>query len=212
MKLLSKRQKDVLAVINSSIARNGYPPSVREIAAELKVSSAAGVHKHINALVKKGALSKSDHLSRSLKPLNPSSKFDGEQDFETIQVPLIGKVAAGFPVEAVSHIQDYLPVAKAFLQLDKQYFILTVVGDSMIDEGILDGDFVVLESRKEARNGEVVVALIRGQEATLKRLQKDGAITRLIPANKMMDSILVPSEDVQIQGVVATVLRKYQTP
>ena len=210
MKLLSKRQRDVLAVINSSIARNGFPPSVREIAAELKVSSAAGVHKHINALVKKGALSKSDHLSRSLKPLNPTTKSYDDQNPDTLLVPLFGKVAAGMPVEAVAHIQDYIPVAKAFLQPDKQYYILTVAGDSMIDEGILDGDYVVLESRKEARSGEVVVALIRGQEATLKRLQKDGAVTRLIPANKMMSPIQVPSEDVQIQGVVATVLRKYQ--
>ncbi|MDH4246958.1 MAG: transcriptional repressor LexA [Deltaproteobacteria bacterium] len=209
MKALSNRQKDVLRIIQESIQEQGFPPSVREIAAILQVSSAAGVHKHINALVKKGVLSKSDHLSRSLKPLIQSSAPKKNSDKGMIQLPLIGRVAAGFPIEAISDIQDYYPVPLSFVNPEKNHFILQVNGDSMMDEGILDGDFVVLEAREEARDGEMIVALIRKQEATLKRLYREGTTVRLQPANRSMPPLRIPGADLQIQGVVVAVLRRY---
>lgn len=212
MKGLTTRQREVLERIEASIRERGFPPSVREIAAQMGLASAAGVHKHIKALVRKGYLSKADYLSRSLRPIRsgeaPRTAEVVPLAAELAELPLAGYVAAGRPIEAVAQ-QETLPVPASLLRPGREYFVLRVRGDSMIEESILDGDYVVMERREDAADGEVVVALLNGAEATLKRLYRQNGSVRLQPANATMAPIVVDSGEVRVQGVVAAVWRRY---
>lgn len=210
MKDLTRRQQEVLQVIEGSIEEKGYPPSMREITTLLRLASAAGVHKHIKALVRKGYLSKEDYLSRSLRVVrsHPAREAAGS---ELTELPLVGYVAAGQPIEAVEQHGETLAVPLTMLPGGReQYFALRVRGDSMVEDSILDGDYVIVESRQTARSGEVVVALLRGEEATLKRYQPEGDRVRLQPANAAMAPIVVSAQDVSVQGVVVGIWRRYQ--
>jgi repressor LexA len=207
MKGLTRRQKDVLDFIEMAIRSKGYPPSIREIAAHLELASAAGVHKHVKALVRKGYLSKENHLSRSLRPL-AAAVGPSTAPADTVELPLVGYVAAGKPIEAIAQ-QEVLPVPATLLSTRRRHFVLRVRGDSMIEESILDGDYVIMEEREEARNGEVVVALINNQEATLKRFYRENGRVRLQPANAAMEPIIVRDRELRIQGVVVAVWRQY---
>ncbi len=198
---LTKRQREVYDVIQSFVEENGYSPSLEEIGAQLGLSSVATVHKHVQHLVEKGFLRKAWNRSRSVEPVG-ASRTEG-----AVELPLLGSVAAGQPIEAIE-MDEHIHVPAEMLG-QRDCFVLRVRGDSMIEEHIADGDYVVVESRSEARNGETVVALVRGDEATLKKFYRRGAKVVLEPRNQALRPIEVPASDVQVRGVVRGVMRTY---
>ncbi len=207
---LTKRQKQVLDFISMFIERNGYSPSYEELATGLGLASLATVHKHIQALETKQYLNRSFNHSRSLEVTR--KYFDEQRLYRSgseprSEVPLLGRIAAGAPVEAIAG-QDTL--AFADFAGDPNTFALQVRGDSMIEDHICDGDYVLIEKTAHAQNGEVVVALVDGTETTLKRFYEEPEFVRLQPANSAMEPIRVPKAAVQIQGRLIAVLRKYK--
>ena len=198
---LTKRQKEVFDFIRECIARDGYAPSLDEIGTEFGLSSVATVHKHVQNLVEKGLLRKAWNRSRSIEIV------ENESAGESVTVPLLGTVAAGAPIEAVSN-PETISVPPDMVG-NRRVFALSVQGDSMIGDHILDGDVVLLESRKLPRAGETVVALIRRSECTLKRFYQDGPTVRLVPANQSLAPMEFPADDVEIQGVVIGLLRHF---
>lgn len=198
---LTKRQKEIYDFIRESIVRDGYAPSLEEIGGEFGLSSVATVHKHVQNLVEKGLLRKAWNRSRSIELIEAEAHGDG------VTIPLLGTVAAGVPIEAISTSGGI--EVPASMVANKPAFALVVQGDSMVDDHILDGDVVVLESRKAPRNGETVVALIRRDECTLKRFFVDGPQVRLVPANERLSPMLFPAEDVEVQGVVIGLIRRF---
>ncbi len=198
---LTRRQREIYDYIREFIADQGYSPSLEEIGAHFGLSSVATVHKHVQHLVEKGLLRKAWNRSRSVEPAE-------EAPATAVTLPLLGTVAAGLPIEAVE-VNESVAVPGELVGRG-QCFVLKVRGDSMIEEQIRDGDYVVVESRPEAHEGETVVALIRGEEATLKRFYRSGRSgVRLVPANPSMEPIEVPARDVQIRGVVCGLVRRY---
>jgi len=191
-----------LDVIRAFIETNGYSPSLEEIGDELELSSVATVHKHVSHLVQKGFVRRSWNQNRSIEMV------DGGELSGVVRVPLSGAIAAGHPLEAVPSTET-IGVPTELVKDRSKTFVLKVQGDSMINEQIRDGDFVILEKRDVARNGETVVALIDGSEATLKSFYQEGDRVRLQPANPTMQPINVPADQLQIQGVVVGVIRKY---
>lgn len=197
---LTRRQREIYDFICSFIREKGYSPSLEEIGEAFKLSSVATVHKHIGQLVEKGWLKKAWNRSRSLEPTRPEASAEAE-------LPLLGVVAAGAPIEAIEQRETIsVPVE---LARGGSRFVLRVRGDSMIEDQICDGDYVVVEQRAEARDGETVVALLGGSDATLKTFYRDGATVRLVPANRHLQPIVVPAEEVEIRGVVRGLLRHY---
>jgi len=199
---LTRRQRQVLDVIREFIDRNGYSPSLGEIGEELGLSSVATVHKHVSHLVQKGFVRRAWNQNRSIEMVGADDASGA------VQLPLSGTIAAGMPLEAVPTLES-ISVPADMIRDPNNSFVLRVQGDSMIDEQIRDGDFVVVERRKVAQDGETVVALIDGNAATLKRLFRDGPQIRLEPANPGMQPIVVAADKVQIQGVVVGVIRKF---
>ncbi len=197
---LTKRQKEIYDFIREYLEAEGYAPSLEEIGARFQLSSVATVHKHVQNLVEKGLLRKAWNRSRSIEVVE-------EQGSQAIEVPLLGQVAAGMPIEAVS-TDDTISVPAEMIGRRKCY-ALRVSGDSMIEDHIVDGDIVLLEPRKEPREGETVVALVRHQDVTLKRYYQNGAMVRLAPANSDLKPMEFPAEDVEFQGVVIGLLRNY---
>jgi repressor LexA len=198
---LTKRQKEIYDFIRDSIVRDGYAPSLEEIGGEFGLSSVATVHKHVQNLVEKGLLRKAWNRSRSIELIEAGGQG------ENVTIPLLGTVAAGAPIEAVA-TSGGIEVPASMVG-NKPAFALVVQGDSMIDDHILDGDVVVVESRKVPRNGETVVALIRKDECTLKRFYPDGPEVRLVPANERLAPMRFPAEDVEVQGVVIGLIRRF---
>jgi len=205
---LTKRQKQVLDFIAGFIEHNGYSPSYEEIARGLELASLATVHKHVAALEGKHYLKRGFNQSRSL---DISAKYYEEvrrAPGGRMDVPLLGRIAAGAPVESAT-IPERLDFGD-FVGREGVY-ALEVRGDSMIEDHILSGDLVLVESIERARDGEIVVALVRGSETTLKRFYKESeTMAKLQPANAAMQPIHVPMADLQIQGRVLAVLRKYR--
>jgi repressor LexA len=205
---LTKRQRQVLDFIAHFVDDNGYCPSYEEIARGLDLASLATVHKHISVLETKGYLKRGFNQSRSLE-LAP--KFLQEQRRNrpaAMEVPLLGRIAAGLPVESIEQ-KEVLNFAE--FTSGGNAFALEVRGDSMIEDHICDGDLILIERVADARDGEVVVALVRGSETTLKRFYREGPETiRLQPANAALSPIVVPARDVEIQGRLIAVLRKYR--
>jgi len=207
---LTPRQKNVLDFIADFKRANGYSPSYEEICGGLKVASLATVHKHISALEARGYLRRSFNQSRSLD-LTPKY-FEESRNLDStrapLQVPLAGRIAAGSPVEAFENTEV---LNFTDLVSDAGTYALEVRGDSMIDDHICSGDYVLVEKTADVRNGDIVVALVGGAETTLKRYYREGDdMVRLQPANPAMSAIHVPSADLQIQGRVLAVLRKYR--
>ncbi len=198
---LTKRQRQVYDFIRAFVDEKGYSPSLEEIGAAFGLSSVATVHKHVHHLVEKGFLTKSWNRSRSVEPVADSGG-------EVVVLPLLGIVAAGAPIEAIED-PETLEVPPSLVPRRGKSFVLRVQGESMIDEQIRDGDYVVVESRPEARNGETVVAVLRGEEATLKKFYRKGSRVRLEPANARMKPIEVPAGEVEIRGVVRALRRSY---
>lgn len=202
---LTKRQKEVYDFVSQFIELHGYAPSYREIAAYFKYGSVATVAEHIESLVGKGMLQKSDNEARSIqlveaKEVNISS---------SIKLPILGLVAAGQPIETLGTHPETLEVPP-FMVGRRNSYVLQVKGDSMIDEGIHTGDYVVVTEKPTPSNGEMVIALINGGEATLKRYYKEKGHIRLQPSNVAMEPIIIePGTPIEIQGVVIGLIRKY---
>jgi len=204
---LTKRQKQVLDFIAGFVDEQGYCPSYDEIARGLELASLATVHKHISVLETKGYLKRGFNQSRSLE-LAP--KYLAEQRRPragVLEIPLLGRIAAGAPVETVEQRET---LNFADFAGSGNTFALEVRGDSMIDDHICDGDLILVERVQQALDGDIVVALVAGNETTLKRFYREGEMVRLQPANTALQPIVVPARDVQIQGRLLAVLRKYK--
>ena len=199
---LTKRQREILTYLASYTEDRGYAPSFEEIASEFNYNSLATVHEHLSNLERKGYIKRAYNESRGIEVL-PS-----EVAPRAMTLPLLGTVAAGMPIEAIQ-TPESIGVPDDFIRRGGNHYVLRVRGNSMIDEQIRDGDFVVVNERKAADNGEMVIALIDGTSATVKKFyrERDGRI-RLQPANEMMNPIYVHENDVSIQGIVVGVLRK----
>lgn len=201
---LTKRQKEVLDYVTQFIELHGYAPSYREIAAYFKYNSVATVAEHIESLVAKGMLQKGDNEARSIQLVK--SDVDGTP---AVSLPILGLVAAGQPIETLGMHNETLEVP-AFMSSRKNSYVLQVKGDSMIDEGIHTGDYVVVTEKPVPSNGEMVIALINGGEATLKRYYKEKDHIRLQPSNSAMEPIIIKSgTPIEIQGTVIGLIRKY---
>jgi repressor LexA len=198
---LTRRQRQIYDFISEFVAEKGYSPSLEEIGEAFGLSSVATVHKHVQHLVEKGFLKKAWNRSRSVEPVDGAGTG-------LSSLPLVGVVAAGAPIEAIEDHETF-EVPRAMVPRRGKSFVLRVQGESMIGEQIRDGDYVVVESRSEARNGETVVALVHGQDATLKKFYRKGARVRLEPANDSMKPIEVAARDVEIRGIVCALLRQY---
>jgi len=198
---LTKRQKQLFDYIDDYIARHGYAPTLEEIGAHFRLSSLATVHKHLSNLETKGLIKRKWNFSRAIELVRQ------QKPAAALDLPLLGMVAAGQPIEALE-TADTFAVPEEFVRRQNT-FVLRVKGQSMIDDGIWDGDYIVVEERSTADNGETVVALING-DATVKTFYRDkGGKIRLMPANERMQPIIVKDKDVTIRGVVVAVLRKY---
>ncbi len=198
---LTRRQRQILDFIRDFVANEGYSPSLEEIGAPFRLSSVATVHKHVQHLVDKGQLRKAWNRARSVEPVEPAESG-------LVDLPLAGVVAAGTPIEAIEG-DETVAVPREMAGRRGETYVLRVRGDSMIGEQIRDGDYVVVERRPEARDGQTVVALIEGRDATLKKFYRRGSSVRLVPANPSMQPIELPAEDVQLRGVVRGLLRRY---
>jgi len=198
---VTRRQKEVLDFISGFVQRNGYSPSFEEIARGLNLKSLATVHKHITNLQNKGLLQRAHNRSRSIDVMPTRSKTR-----TTERLPLMGRIAAGFPVEASENPET---ISLTDIIGNRDVFVLQVRGDSMRDEHILDGDYVLIERTRTAHEGEIVVALVNGAETTLKRYYIEGSMIRLQPSNLEMDPIFAPASQVSIQGRALGILRKY---
>jgi repressor LexA len=201
---LTPRQLDVLVAIRNYRHLNGYAPTMQELADQLGTSKVT-IFEHVGALERKHVLKRDKHKARSLEIVSEELMPDEER---TTKLPLLGNIAAGAPIEAVENREE-LDLETLFRSKHGVY-VLRVRGESMIDDHLCDGDYVVIERRESARSGEQIVALIDGQEATLKRYYKEsGGRVRLQPANKSMEPRILEADRVKIQGVVIGVLRSY---
>jgi repressor LexA len=204
---ITRRQRQVYDFISRFVAEKGYSPSFEEIGEGLGLNSLATVHKHITNLENKGLLTRDYNRSRSIDLLPPKGKLKQSMSVNTaVVLPLLGRIAAGQPIEAVENPET---ISLADFVQSKEVFVLEVRGDSMQDEAILDGDYVLVEKTKTAHNGDIVVALVEGTDATLKRFYHEGDHIRLQPSNANMKPITVHASAVQVQGRVIGVLRKY---
>jgi repressor LexA len=199
---ITRRQKEVLDFLSGFTQKNGYSPSYEEIASGLGLSSLATVHKHVTNLQNKGLLQRAHNRSRSIDVLPARGNKRSSSD----RLPLLGRIAAGQPVEAIETAES---ISLGDIIGSREVFALEVRGDSMRDEHIVSGDYVLVERTRTAREGEIVVALVDGSDATLKRFYREGSMIRLQPSNAEMAPIFAPAANVSIQGKVLGVLRKY---
>ena len=203
---LTRRQREIYDFVRSFVSDKGYSPSLEEIGAHFGLSSVATVHKHVEHLVEKGFLRKAWNRSRSVEPVSePAAAGAGAG---TLSLPLLGVVAAGAPIEAIEQAETF-DVPSDLVRAGRESYVLRVEGDSMIEDQICDGDYIVVESCSDARDGETVVALIGGEAATLKRLRRKGAEVHLEPANSKLQPIVVDARDLEIRGVVRGLVRRY---
>ena len=198
---LTKRQREILDYLNDFIQQHGYAPSLEEIGRRFGLSSLATVHKHLTNLQEKGFIKRSWNRSRSVE-LIPA-----RIGTRSVEVPLLGYVAAGSPIEAITGVET-INVPEDLVG-KRDTYVLRVKGDSMIDEQIRDGDYVIVEDRKTAENGEMVIALVGGADVTLKKFYREHGRIRLQPANPAMQPMLFDPEQIQVQGVVIGVMRRY---
>jgi repressor LexA len=205
---LTKRQREVLAFLQNFIHQRGFSPTYEEMAVELELSSLATVYKHVTALEKKGFLKRAYNRRRSIDLTDPAA--DRRRSLRALAahrvLPLLGRIAAGRPIEAIENRET---ISLADITGTRDVFVLEVRGDSMIEDHIVDGDYVLVERSQDAGTGEIVVALVDNEEATLKRFypERDGTV-RLQPANASMKPLRIPAQRVQVQGRVIGVLRR----
>lgn len=198
---LTKRQKEILDFIRDFLEDHGYAPTLEEIGSHFGLSSPATVYKHVDQLVQKGYLRKAPHQGRGLQLVDP-------EPVRTVEVPLLGQVAAGGPIEAIP-VPETINLPPDMVGRQPTY-VLRVRGNSMIDEHIRDGDLVVVEDRSTAENGETVIALLDSEDVTLKKFYRENGRVRLQPANPAMEPLLLDEGDFRIQGVVIGLLRRYR--
>lgn len=200
--VLTKKQRRVMDYIGSFQELKGYSPSYEEIAEGLGYRSKGTVHKHLKHLVEKGMITKQWNRSRSIEIVSEPSEI------KAVNLPLLGLVAAGEPIVAIEDPTEEISVPVDMIGFGSHY-VLKVRGNSMIDEQIRDGDYVIVEERSNAESGETVVALVGGEEATIKKFYPENGKIRLQPANEKMLPIILPPDSVQVRGVVIGILRKY---
>lgn len=203
---LYKRQKQILEYISQYIQLNGTAPTLQEIADAMNLSSLATVHEHLQTLEKKGVIKRFEGTVRGIEVLDNSFKAT----LTGIELPIIGFIAAGEPIDAIENPSETVTISPDLVSKVKRCYVLQVRGDSMVDEGILDGDFVVIQNQNTAENGDIVVALLEGTFATLKTFYREGKKIKLQPANEKMDPMFYDANDVVIQGKVTGVIRKYE--
>ena len=203
MEVLTKRQKDVLNVIKKYIATNGYPPTVREIAEIMKLSSPATIQVHLDMIEKKGYIKKHGNMNRTIELL-VNNEYENTQ---AMDIPLLGKVTAGSPIEAIENPDEYFTVPSSLINGKKEIFALNVSGDSMINAGIFDNDIVIIEKSNTAHNGDIVVAMNDDNEVTIKRFYKEKNHFRLQPENDYMEPIIL--DNVTILGKLIGLYRAF---
>lgn len=205
MKDLTNRQEEILTFIKEYIVNHGYPPTIREICKAMGVSSPATVHAHLNNLEKKGFIKKEDTKNRAIELL-VKNEFEPQNE-SVVEVPLLGKVTAGNPIEAIENPNEYFSLPAYLIPNNKEVFTLKVSGTSMINAGILDGDIVIIERKNTARNGDMVVAMTKEGEVTLKTFYKEKDHFRLQPENDTMMPIIL--DQVSILGKAIGLYRKF---
>lgn len=204
MEELTRRQSEVLSYVKEYIVSHGYPPTVREIGRALNISSPATIHAHLANLETKGFIRKEDSKNRAIELLVQNEFV--ERNESVVDVPLLGKITAGSPIEAIENPDEYFSLPSYLVPNNKEVFTLLVSGTSMINAGILDGDIVIVEKRNHARNGEIVVAMTDENEVTLKTYYKESNYFRLQPENDTMDPIIL--DNVTILGKAIGLYRK----
>lgn len=206
---LTPRQKEVLDLISESLDRRGYPPTLREIGERLGIRSTNGVNDHLVALTKKGYLQRQDLKSRALRVMGSSSEPPPERITDLVEIPLLGRVAAGQPILAEERLEDRLRVDRLLIGNHREVFALRVLGDSMIDAGIHDGDFVFVRKQPTANPGDIVVAMIN-DEATVKYFYPEADRIAFKPANTRMQPIYVHRDDFRPVNLMGTVVGLYR--
>ncbi len=201
---LSQRQQDIIDFIKHEVQTKGYPPSVREIGDAVGLASSSTVHGHLSRLEKKGLIRRDPTKPRAIEVLDDSSASFTPEENNVVHVPVVGKVTAGLPITAIENIEEYFPVPKTMVN-DNDVFVLNVIGDSMIEAGILNGDKVIVRQQRSADNGEIIVAMTEDDEATVKRFYKEKGHVRLQPENPTMEPIIL--NDCVILGKVIGVFR-----
>ena len=202
--IIYKRQKQILEFIKQHIQQYSVAPTLKQIAGAIGVSSLATVHEHLTTLEKKGLIKRSTGRVRSIELAFPDFEFDTQK---TLEVPILGFIAAGAPIEPYTDPGSTINISPTFVSGKKRVYVLQVRGESMIEEQIRDGDYVIVEETEDARNGEIVVALLDNGMATLKRFYKEATRIRLEPANTTMSPIFV--KNVRIQGKVVGLIRRF---
>ena len=204
MEKLTRRQEEILNYIKEYIVSNGYPPTIREICKAVGVSSPATVHAHLTNLENKGFIKKEDTKNRAIEVL-VKNEFANKDDL-VVEVPLLGKITAGNPIEAIEQPDEFFSLPAYLIPKNKDVFTLNVSGCSMINAGILDGDIVIVERQNTARNGEIIVAMTNENEVTLKTFYKEDGYVRLQPENDTMEPIIL--DNVTILGKAIGLFRK----
>ena len=204
MEKLTGKQNYILQILKQLIAENGYPPTVREIGEKANLSSPATIHFHLSKLEEKGYIKKGDNKNRTIEILVPNEYLQKNEN--VIEVPMLGKVTAGTPIEAIETPDEYFSIPASMITTTNEVFTLKVSGESMINVGIYDGDILIVERRNTARNGETVVAMNSDNEATVKTFYKENGYFRLQPETDTMDPIIL--KEVTILGKVIGLYRK----
>ncbi|MBE4908635.1 transcriptional repressor LexA [Bacillus luteolus] len=204
MTKISKRQQDILNFIKEEVKAKGYPPSVREIGEAVGLASSSTVHGHLSRLESKGLIRRDPTKPRAIEILELDSSSHIPKS-NVINVPIIGKVTAGLPITAVENIEEFFPLPDRFVSPDDNVFMLEIMGESMIEAGILDGDLVIVRQQQTANNGDIVVAMTEDDEATVKRFFKEKDYIRLQPENSSLEPIIL--RNVSILGKVIGVYR-----
>ncbi len=201
---ISKRQQDILEFIKGEVKSKGYPPSVREIGEAVGLASSSTVHGHLARLESKGLIRRDPTKPRAIEILDADEAAQIPRN-KVVNVPVVGKVTAGLPITAIENVEEYFPLPESLAPADEQVFMLEIMGESMIEAGILDGDYVIVKQQQTANNGEIVVAMTEDDEATCKRFFKEKDYIRLQPENSTMDPIIL--RNVSILGKVIGVYR-----
>jgi len=225
--MLTKKQLGLLKFINQSIQSNGISPSFDEMKEALDLKSKSGIHRLITALEERGFIKRLAHRARALEVVKmpngqeiisdlsinknePKVISFEEYKSKSQELPVMGKIAAGTPIDAINEVSHYISVPNEMLANQGNHYTLEIKGDSMIEAGINDGDVVVIREQNSANNGDIVVALIEGQEATLKRFRRDGTSIALEPANSAYETLVVPDNLIEVQGRLVGLIRSYQ--
>ncbi|MEK5267748.1 transcriptional repressor LexA [Weizmannia sp. FSL W8-0401] len=203
MAKLSKRQQAILDFIKHEVKTKGYPPSVREIGQAVGLASSSTVHGHLARLESKGLIRRDPTKPRAIEILDHDEEIPAQN---VVNVPVVGKVTAGIPITAVENIEEYFPLPEHLVPSDESVYMLDIEGDSMVDAGILNGDYVIVRSQQTANNGDIVVAMTDENEATVKRFFKEKDYFRLQPENQTMEPIIL--KNVTILGVVIGLYRQ----